>query len=111
MAKTKPGDPFRYFIDHVTDQTDECIIWPFALVDGYGQVTLLRRTFYVHALACEYANGPRYRRLATHTCRNRACFNPRHLAWGSHYTNSVTDRIRDGIKPGGSGRGHIGEKR
>lgn len=110
----KRGRALRHFYEHITVRTDDCMIWPFSVTgEGYGVVTIDGQRHYVHRLACEYGQGyPKSPNiLALHTCRNRSCWNPNHLAWGNHHTNNVTDRIRDGIKPGGSGRGHKGEKR
>lgn len=108
------GKAQRYFNEHIHDETDECLIWPFAKTGrGHGQVWMDGRSRYVHALACEMAHGPRpIGMIAVHgPCANPACFNPRHVSWGTHQQNNVADRIRDGIKPGGSGRGRKGETR
>lgn len=81
-----------YFWAHVDDDTNECIVWPFNKVGaGYGQITIDGHKRDVHVLACERHHGPRPPgMLAIHTpvvCHNRACFNWRHLSWGTLQQN------------------------
>jgi hypothetical protein len=59
----------------------DCLIWPFAKSgSGYGHVWLDGRHQSVHRVAYELTIGPIPEGLQIdHLCRNRTCFNPRHL--------------------------------
>lgn len=97
---TKHGNPMRFFLEHVHDQTDNCVLWPFATSKkGYGQIHLPTGLTYVHVLSCQEHHGPCPPGKETlHSCRNRHCFNGRHLSWGTRRQN-VADRHRDGTVP------------
>jgi hypothetical protein len=91
------GEPERWFNEHINDETDECIIWPFDKnAAGYG--VLKRRG--VSSLVCEIKYGPRpgtgREYDACHgPCKNKSCINYRHLSWGTKRQNQL-DRHRDG---------------
>lgn len=92
------------------EPTDRCMIWPFHVdKDGYGLIYGARAkkgtVSRVHVIACEQINGPRpYRgaQVRHGPCRTPACFNPRHLSWGTGQQNQ-DDRVRDGTAPVGVG--------
>lgn len=97
------GEPGAFFEEAVTLETDECVIWPYGLVDGYGVLTVNGKSGRVSRLALERRVGPAPvdKPLACHgPCHTRACFNYRHLSWGSHKENA-TDRHRDASQPRG----------
>lgn len=99
-GRTSRGEPLAFLRDHLNDDTDECVIWPFATGGkGYGQVEVEGRTTSVHVLACEYHHGPRPLGMeAAHApviCHNRLCFNGRHLSWKTSAENKA-DRPSDG---------------
>lgn len=88
------GETARYFLAHVGIQTDECLIWPYAVSSGYGCATIDGRSERVHVLACEWAHGPRPEGMdAAHSCDVRRCFNPAHLRWATR-TENILDRWR-----------------
>jgi HNH endonuclease len=80
-------------------RTDDCLVWPYASLNGYGKVwhPAQRRVVSVHVVACEFVNGSRPEDMeAAHgPCHNRLCFNPRHLSWKTRRDNKL-DRHRDG---------------
>lgn len=95
----------QFYEDHLHDDTDECIIWPFSVGShGYGQLRVNGVPLLVHTLACIEHHGPRPKKgmEAAHTCgNNRKCFNGRHLIWKTKPENQA-DRLRDGTHQLGS---------
>lgn len=99
---TPNGTLRKFFEEAILVETDDCIVWPYATnVGGYGVLGSggkRGRQIKVHRLALEQTAGPapEGKPLACHgPCHNRACFNPRHLYWGSERDNAE-DRRRDG---------------
>lgn len=68
----------------------ECLVWTKARrANGYGQLTVGHRNVTAHRLAYELANGPiPDGQLIDHSCRNRACINPRHLRLATKKQNA-----------------------
>ena len=104
MVRTPAGVALAYFHAHVNDETDDCIVWPYArAASGHGRIRIKGISYGVHELACELHYGPRPAGMsAIHgPCHNPACFNWRHLSWGTHHRNML-DRERDGTLPRGN---------
>lgn len=105
MPDTTVTPVLDYFREHLYDQTDECMLWPYAAARGYGQVWLDGRAQAVHVLACIAHHGPRPPGMeAAHgPCHNPRCWNGRHLSWRTTAQNHGEDRLRDGTHPRGEG--------
>lgn len=86
-------------------ETDDCILWPYAKHDddGYGSVYVGNRgARLVHQVAAEQVHGPCPEGMeVAHSCRNKNCFNPRHLSYKTRQGN-VDDKRRDGTNTTGS---------
>lgn len=98
---TSKGEVKRYIQDVVLFyQEDECLIWPFAKVDGSrgvinidGKNTLASR--YICMLT--HGNPPTPKHEAAHTCGkgHEGCCSPRHLVWKTKIENEA-DKITHG---------------
>ena len=89
-GRTFVGVPLAHYYATVETITDDCILWPYGLTgDGYGRVLMVEGPSDVHVLACGYGHGPRPDGMEVrHFCRNRHCYNPRHLRWGTRLENA-----------------------
>lgn len=101
VKKTPLGEPLRYFFFSIENASpDSCMLWPYAVRGGYGEVRYQKESWLVHRLALFITTGvvPE-NQIALHgPCNNKLCFNPlaeHGLHWGS-YRENAGDRIRDG---------------
>ena len=70
-------------------KTDGCWLWQGHLqTNGYAQITIKKKRFYVHRLAYQWTKGRISEELELdHLCRNPACVNPKHLEMVTHQEN------------------------
>lgn len=97
---TKRGAPMRFLRAALASDTDECIVWPYAIVAGYARVTYRsqqRQASHVvlellgkPAPETDHPKGP----MVLHSCDDSACVNPRHVRWGDHTQNMADYRRR-----------------
>jgi hypothetical protein len=99
---TCKGVAAKFYESKVALETDECIIWEYSKVKGYGQICIEKKMCSVHriALILHKGNPPNGRNIALHSCHNPACFNYRHLRWGTTKEN-MADKIIDGTHQSG----------
>lgn len=105
-ANKGKGAGIKFLRDHVTYQGDDCVLWPLAHPNGYGQLGHNGQLHYAHRLMCEMAHGPapEGKIEAAHNCGNGLCVNPRHLEWKTPSANQA-DRATHGTKS----RGRVGK--
>jgi len=83
----------------------ECWEWMNCVQsNGYGRITVNRKTMYVHRYVYELVNGPipERRNDVMHVCDNRRCCNPEHLIAGTRLNN-----MRDAQSKGRLSRGRV----
>lgn len=85
---TPRGFPLEFFNENYLKDTNECILWPYAISDnGYGQLMIGGRRVHVHSEALRRIKGdpPEEGMRAAHVgCNTKCCFNPKHLEWRTH---------------------------
>jgi len=96
--RAAPGEPQEWLKNHVSFDSDDCLIWPFGCSGtGYAQVTWGGRPHAASRIMCILAHGPapEGKQEVAHSCGNRKCVNPRHLRHASYQENSA-DKILHG---------------
>lgn len=91
------GDQEKWLREASLIETDECILWPFAInPNGYG-ASSSRPNRGAHRVMCEMVHGkaPTAGHEVAHSCNVRACVNPRHLRWATKSENML-DKIKHG---------------
>jgi len=94
------GEPFKYLVNLVDYQGDDCPPWPYAKTNyGYGVLRHKGRNVGAHRLMCELAHGPAPTDAmdASHSCGNGhlGCVNPKHLRWDTRSGNHA-DKVEHG---------------
>lgn len=101
MRRARNGEPLEWLLWALTQETDECLLWPFATMDnGYGVSDNRDSTGsrLVHRFICDKTKGvcpPNHE--AAHSCRTQRCCNKRHLSWKLHPANEH-DKIGHGTR-------------
>lgn len=100
------GAAILWLHDHVSCDSDCCLIWPFARVRGYGNVSFEGKLYYAHRVMCELANGPPPTpdHQAAHSCGkgDEGCVHPKHLSWKTQSGNQL-DRRQHGTTNASNG--------
>lgn len=101
------GAPLVFMEQAISTETEECVIWPFALNNsGYGSLAVDGKSIGAHRYACECANGPppSPQHEAAHSCNNRPCINGKHLRWATKVENEA-DTLVHGTRSVGEKHG------
>ena len=89
---TRKNTRKQWLLDRVGYDGDECLLWPFSTVDGYGNLGIDGRQYYAHRYMCELVNGspPSPKHHAAHECGNGpgGCVHPKHLNWKTPSENA-----------------------
>ena len=108
-TRAKPGEARAFILKAFASDTDNCIIWPFALSpDGYAYAGKLdgSGSGLVSREVCKECHGPGFANAeAAHLCRTPACINPKHLCWKTAKENTA-DRKVHGTENTGTQNGH-----
>lgn len=96
LAGKGKGAAVTWLREHASHQDDACLIWPFSIVRGYGNVGINGKIYYAHRYMCEMVNGPppTPKHQAAHSCGcgHAGCVNPRHLSWKTPSENQLDKR-------------------
>ena len=100
---TSRGEAAEWFIDSLSLETQDCIVWPFSNVRGYAVRQKGKKLVRVCREVCEIENGPppAVDLQAAHSCGNRMCVNRKHLRWATAQENS-DDKAIHGTQTRGS---------
>lgn len=92
---TSRGLPKQFIEVVVSSSTDECILWPYGRMNGYGHLRHDGRSVLAHRLVCHLVHGePETSNLeAAHGCGVPLCVNPRHLRWATPAENNADKKL------------------
>ena len=108
--KTENGEPFRFAVNSMSIDTDECILWPYA-TSGAGYAIMYTdegERIYAHVFICKEEYGPRpsEEHQVAHSCGKgfNGCINKKHLRWATVVENHA-DKILHGTTNRGEKQG------
>lgn len=105
---TKHGDPKRFLEAAIEHADDECLLWPYGKIGGYGRIWYGGKHQLVTRVICDrlYGRPPTPAHEAAHSCGkgHLGCCNPRHLRWATSRENKA-DRELHGTTPRGERNG------
>ncbi len=101
------SEKLKFIQDATKTNIDDCILWPWAKVQGYAKMKVQGKVISVSRRVCIEAHGepPEGKNEAAHSCVNKHCINRNHLSWKSRVENEK-DKIRDGTTNRGE-RSHL----
>lgn len=103
MTRKGNGKAQEFYRSALEYEGDECLIWPYCTVDGYGAMTREGKKVIVSRVLCEETRGRApFRHEAAHSCGVRRCVNKNHLSWKTSADNN-RDKIIHGTVPKGEG--------
>lgn len=97
MTRAKRGEAQAFIAQALASNTDECIIWPYALsTHGYAYAGQCNGDApgLVSRRVCASKHGPcPPKHEAAHSCRTPACINPNHLSWKTPKENTADRKL------------------
>jgi len=100
------GEAYRWLMESLSYDGDECLTWPFSTNRGYGQFGHMGNTYKAHRYICEIIHGPAptAAHLACHSCGrgHKGCVTKRHILWKTPRENQLDRRIH-GTQHGAKG--------
>lgn len=97
------GARAAFLREHMASDTNDCILWPFALdSDGYGQMNVAGVSMTASRAMCILAHGepPFPEAQSAHRCTNHACVTPNHLRWATVSDNHADKRAHGTMAEG-----------
>lgn len=84
--KAARGEALAFLQRAFSEETDDCIIWPFARMGPNGISGAIKyrgKKIGVHRIVCLVVHGdpPTELHEAAHTCPHTLCINPAHVVW------------------------------
>lgn len=102
---TPKGAAQNYYLDVVFPYDgDECLMWPYSNIKGYGQVSRNGEMVFVSRLLCEdeYGSPPTGDHHAAHSCGNGhlGCVTRKHLRWATPQENTQDKMLHGTVRRG-----------
>jgi hypothetical protein len=96
---TKHGLLSKALFRALASETDECIIWTYALASHrYPHMAIDGKMQRLTGIVCEAYRGPKPPgHEAAHSCHDTRCINKRHLSWQLHATNMAASYTKGEI--------------
>lgn len=89
--QTAKGTLPEWIEKHLGYTSDECLVWPFATIKGYGVIGICGKNITVSRLICErlYGPPPTPKHQAAHSCGkgHEGCVSPIHVRWATRKEN------------------------
>lgn len=92
----------------VGHEGNECVPWPLSIdTRGYGHFGFKGKLLIASRFMCELTHGPApsTKHQAAHSCHNRKCVNPNHIAWETPSGNQLGRRGNGTAKTAPFGQG------
>lgn len=96
------GKGHAFLLKALAHESDDCLLWPYGKIKGYGAAGVCGSNVKTHVWVCEQYRGPKPfpEAHAAHRCGNTACVNKHHIRWATPLEN-----IRDKALHGRQTRG------
>ena len=99
MAQERNLNLDTFFEKAIPYEGDNCLIWPFGLLNGYPEFDRLAKVYktpYVHRAVCIEVYGPPptpdHQVAHAKKCSSKQCVNNKHLRWATPKENMADDQ-------------------